>query len=93
MPIWKKSIYKGAELEKIGLILGFVLLAAGMYRIDTFLIPTLDYFGKYVFFAAINIFVVWMELFFYRRFGGWLKTAMPILFGLIVLLLGFKLGV
>jgi len=80
-------------LEKIGLVLGFLLLALGMYKIDMFLIPTLDYFGKYVFFAAINIFVVWVEYMFYKKFQGWLKTAMPVLFGFIMLLVGFKLGV
>jgi hypothetical protein len=77
-------------MNKIGLIIGLVLTGFGMYKIDSFLIPTLDYFGKYVFFAAFNIFVFWVLWTFYKKFNGNLKTLMPIVWGVVILLLGVK---
>jgi len=77
-------------MDKVGLIVGFLLVAVGMGKIDLFLIPTLDYFGKYVFFIAINIFVFWVLYQFFKRFKGFLKVVMPILYGIIVLLVGLK---
>jgi len=77
-------------MEKLGLIVGVVLTIIGMYKIDKFLIPTLDYFGKYVFFIVFNIFVFWIAWVFYKKFNGLVKVVMPIIFGIIVLLIGFK---
>jgi hypothetical protein len=77
-------------MEKIGLIIGAVLTIIGIYRIDKFLTPTLDYFGKYVFFAAFNIFVIWVLWVFYKKFSGLLKIIMPMMFGIIILLIGVK---
>jgi hypothetical protein len=77
-------------MEKVGLIVGFILTIIGMYKIDIFLIPTLDYFGKYVFFGVINIFVFWMLIVFYKKFRGVLQIVMPIVFGVIIMLIGVK---
>ncbi|GAB6074022.1 hypothetical protein [Nautilia lithotrophica] len=77
-------------MQNLGLIVGLILTIIGMYKIDMFLIPTLDYFGKYVFFAAINIFVFWIEWFFYKKFEGLMKILMPIGWGVIILLIGVK---
>lgn len=77
-------------MERIGLIIGLVLTIIGIVKIDMFLIPTLNYFGKYVFFAAFNIFVFWVEWVFYKKFGGLMKIIMPAVFGLIILLIGVK---
>ncbi|ACM92260.1 putative NADH dehydrogenase 5 [Nautilia profundicola AmH] len=79
-------------MEKVGLIIGLFLTIFGMYKIDIVLIPTLDYFGKYVFFGAINIFVFWVEWFFYKRFDGLLRILMPFMFGLVILLIGVKIA-
>ena len=78
-------------MEKTGLIIGLILTIIGMYNIDKFLIPTLDYFGKYVFFATFNFFVFWILWIFYRKFNGFLKTIMPLMFGIIILLIGVKI--
>ena len=78
-------------MEKIGLIIGGVLTIIGIYRIDKFLIPTLDYFGKYVFFIVFNIFVFWSLWIFYKKFSGFLKIIMPVVFGIIILLIGVKI--
>jgi hypothetical protein len=78
-------------LNYIGLIVGIILGAIGMYRVDYVLYEGLNYFGKYVFFASFNLFVLWLFWFFYKRFDGALKIAMPILFGLVLLLVGYKL--
>jgi hypothetical protein len=77
-------------MEKVGLIVGFILTIIGMIKIDIFLIPTLDYFGKYVFFGVINIFVFWMLIVFYKKFRGVLQIVMPIVFGVIIMLIGVK---
>jgi hypothetical protein len=77
-------------MEKIGLMVGVVLTIIGMVRIDGFLLPTLDYFGKYVFFGAFNIFVFWVEWVFYKKFNGYLKILMPLIWGAVILLLGVK---
>ena len=78
-------------MDKAGLIIGAVLSLIGMYKIDMFLLPTLDYFGKYVFFAAINIFVFWVVYVFYKKFSGILKIAMPVVFGFVIMMLGIKM--
>ena len=77
-------------MEKVGVIIGGVLTIIGMYNIDKFLIPTLDYFGKYVFFIVFNIFVFWVLSVFFKKFSGIMRVMMPIIFGIIVLLIGFK---
>jgi ABC-type lipoprotein release transport system permease subunit len=77
-------------MQKIGLIIGLILTIIGMYNIDKFIIPTLDYFGKYVFFTAINIFVFWVLWSFYKKFNGNLKIIMPIVWGVVILLIGVK---
>jgi len=78
-------------MDKYGLIAGILLAALGMYKIDVFLIPTLDYFGKYVFFTSFNIFVFWVVWVFHKKFSGVLKTVMPSLFGFIVMIVGLKM--
>jgi hypothetical protein len=77
-------------MEKVGLIIGLILTIIGIYKIDRFLIPTLDYFGKYVFFIAFNIFVFWVLWGFYKKFSGIMRVIMPIIFGIIILLIGIK---
>jgi hypothetical protein len=77
-------------MEKIGLIIGGVLTIIGIYKIDKFLIPTIDYFGKYVFFVAFNIFVFWVLWVFYKKFSGFLQIVIPIVFGVIIMLIGVK---
>jgi hypothetical protein len=77
-------------MQKTGLIIGLILTIIGMYNIDMFLVPTLNYFGKYVFFAAFNIFVFWVLWTFYKKFNGNLKTLMPVVWGVVILLIGVK---
>ncbi len=79
-------------MNKTGLIAGLVLTIIGMYNIDKFIIPTLDCFGKYVFFAAINIFVFWVLWIFHKKFNGNLKFLMPVIWGVVILLMGIKLA-
>jgi len=42
--------------SKAILIVSFVIITYGLFRVDSFLIPTLDYFGKFVYFGLFNIF-------------------------------------
>jgi hypothetical protein len=78
-------------VDKIGLIVGIVLSLVGLYKIDSFLYPTLDYFGKYVFFTLMNIFSIWLVYLFFKSFNGFLKILMPTLMGGVVLLVGVKI--
>lgn len=76
--------------EKIGLIIGFILTSIGMYKIDKFLIPTLDYFGKYVFFIILNIFIFWSVWIAYK-FNEKLKIVMPIFIGVVIMIIGINI--
>jgi putative flippase GtrA len=44
-------------INRAVLIVSFIIITYGLYRLDKFLIPTLDYFGKFVYFGALNIFI------------------------------------
>ena len=77
-------------MKKIGLIIGFILTSIGMYKINKFLIPTLDYFGKYIFFIILNIFIFWSLLKFYE-FNEKLQIIMPIFIGVAVLIIGINI--
>jgi len=79
-------------MNKTGLIVGLVLTILGIYKIDMILIPTLNYFGKYIFFIAFNIFVFWVLWIFYKKFNGNLKILMPLIWGAVIQLLGVKFG-
>ncbi|MEO1958940.1 MAG: hypothetical protein ABGX23_05250 [Nautiliaceae bacterium] len=76
-------------MQRIGLLVGLLLVIIGLYRIDLLLYKTLDYFGKYVFFGLFNIMSLFLVFYFYKKFDGILKITMPLLFGLIVALIGF----
>jgi len=76
----------------IGLVIGLIMGLYGLYRIDNILIKGLNYFGKYVFFGLFNIFCLYLFWFFYKRFEGYMKILMPLLFGIVLLLLGVKLA-
>jgi len=77
-------------VEKIGLIIGFILASIGMYNIDKFLIPTLDYFGKYAFFIIFNVFIFW-SLWISYKFNKKLKIIIPIFIGVLVLIVGISI--
>ena len=73
-------------MDKLGLIVGEVLVLVGLFYIDKFLIPTLDYFGKYVFFVLFNIMTIYL-VYTFRRY-----KFMPIVIGVIILLVGWYIG-
>jgi len=77
-------------VEKIGLIIGFILASIGMYNIDKFLIPTLDYFGKYAFFIIFNVFIFW-SLWISYKINKKLKIIIPIFIGVLVLIVGISI--
>ena len=77
-------------MEKLGVIIGFILTSIGVYRIDKFLIPTLDYFGKYIFFIILNIFIFW-SLWISYKLSGKLKIVMPIFIGGIIFIIGMNI--
>jgi hypothetical protein len=84
-------------VNKIGLVIGILLALIGIYYIDKNILISFElnqskWFGKYVFFAAFNILILWVLLVFYKKFEGILKIIMPIFFGIIILLLGVKLA-
>jgi len=80
-------------LNYIGLIIGVILGLIGLYKIDIVLIAGLNYFGKYVFFTLFHLFIIYMYYLLFKKFSGYMKIVMPVLLGLIILLLSFKLGV
>lgn len=43
-------------MNRAVLILSFIIITYGLFRLDEYILPTLDYFGKFVFFGALNIF-------------------------------------
>jgi hypothetical protein len=84
-------------VDKIGLIIGVILSIIGMYFIDRNILLSFElnhsrWFGKYVFFAAFNVLILWVLRVFYKKFKGVLKITMPLLFGVIILFIGVKLG-
>jgi len=46
--------------EKMFLIIGYIFILGGIIKFDIFIYPTLDYFGKFVFVIALNIFPFWV---------------------------------
>ncbi|WP_024787660.1 MULTISPECIES: hypothetical protein [unclassified Lebetimonas] len=84
-------------MDKLGLFVGLILSIIGMYYIDKNILLSFElnqskWFGKYVFFAAFNILVLWVLWVFYKKFRGILKILMPLLFGIIILFIGVKLA-
>ena len=84
-------------MNTIGLIIGLILTIIGIYYIDKNILLSFElnqskWFGRYVFFVAFNILVVWVEWVFYKKFSGILKITMPILFGIIILFIGVKIA-
>jgi len=79
-------------MERLGLILGLIIGLYGLYKIDYILYGGLNYFGKYVFFTLFNLFVLYIFWFFYKRFSGYLKIIMPLLWGVVILLVGVKIA-
>jgi hypothetical protein len=84
-------------VDKAGLIIGLILAIIGLYYIDENILLSFElnqskWFGRYVFFVAFNILVLWVLWVFYQKFKGVLKITMPLLFGIIVLFIGIKLA-
>jgi hypothetical protein len=84
-------------VDKAGLIIGLILAIIGLYYIDENILLSFElnqskWFGRYVFFVAFNILVLWVLWVFYKKFKGVLKITMPLLFGIIVLFIGIKLA-
>ena len=80
-------------MKYVGLIIGIILGAIGLYKIDIVLIAGLNYFGKYVFFGLFHLFIIYVFYLSFKRFEGVMKIVMPILIGFIIFLVSFKLGV
>ena len=54
-------------MKKIFLIVGIVLGLLGLFRIDYTLYLGLNYFGKYVFFAFFNGFIIYLFWILYKK--------------------------
>jgi len=80
-------------VDKIGLLIGIILGAIGLYKIDIVLIAGLNYFGKYVFFVLFHLFIIYVYYLSYKKFSGFMRVLMPVFLGIVILLLGVKLGV
>jgi hypothetical protein len=84
-------------MNKLGLIIGLILSIIGMYFIDRNILLSFElnhskWFGRYVYFIAFNVLVLWVLWIFYKKFRGILKILMPLLFGIIILFIGVKLA-
>jgi hypothetical protein len=60
-------------VNKLGLIIGFILSIIGIYYIDRNILLSFElnqskWFGKYVFFAAFNVLILWVLWVFYKKF-------------------------
>ena len=80
-------------MKYIGLIIGIILGAIGLYKIDIVLIAGLNYFGKYVFFGLFHFFIIYLYYLSFKKFQGKLKIVMPIILGAVLFVLGVFLGV
>ena len=80
-------------MKYIGLIIGIILGAVGLYKLDLVLIAGLNYFGKYVFFGLFHLFIIYLYYVSFKRFKGKFKIIMPIVLGLVLFVLGIFLGV
>jgi hypothetical protein len=84
-------------MNKLGLIIGLILSIIGMYFIDRNILLSFElnhskWFGRYVYFIAFNVLVLWVLWIFCKKFRGILKILMPLLFGIIILFIGVKLA-
>jgi len=73
--------------DKIGLIIGFIFILAGLVKFDIFIYPTLDYFGKFVFVGALNIVPFWITWDLNKK-----NRLFPIAFGIIVGIILYFMG-
>jgi len=80
-------------LDKLALILGIILGIIGLYKLDIVLIAGLNYFGKYVFFVLFHLFIIYAYYYSFKKFNFKFKLIMPIIIGIILLILGMRLGV
>ncbi|WP_457560999.1 hypothetical protein [Caminibacter sp.] len=76
--------------DKIGLIIGLVIGLYGLFRIDYELYLGLNYFGKYVFFALFNIFIIYFYWFLYKKSKGAWKNIFPLIYGIFLLIVGLS---
>ncbi len=78
-------------MKRAFLLISYVILFIALYKIDKFLIPTLDYFGKYVFFILLNLSLIYIlyKIFFISK--GVYKVILPLIFSSFVFIL--SLGV
>jgi phosphotransferase system glucose/maltose/N-acetylglucosamine-specific IIC component len=76
-------------MHYIGFFLGIILGICGVFKIDLVLIKGLNYFGKYVFFGLFHIFLIYIFYLFSKQ-KGVLKIIGPLIFGLILCLIGVK---
>jgi threonine/homoserine efflux transporter RhtA len=79
------------KMERLGLFIGWCLGIVGLWFLDYFLYPTIDYFGKIVFAVAINIFWVWIVWVGERLSSGIWKQIVPIAIGAVELGIGLYL--
>jgi len=81
-------------VDKIGLLIGIILGAIGLYKIDIVLIAGLNYFGKYVFFGLFHLFIVYLYYYIYKhtKLNQKLKSLFEVLLGLGLFLLSFIIG-
>jgi len=84
-------------MNKLGLIIGIFLSIIGLYYIDrniliSFELNNSKWIGRYIIFVLFNLWVIWMVWFFYKRFNGVLKIALPLLIGIIIVLIGVSLA-
>ena len=84
-------------MNKLGLITGVILAVIGIYFIDKNILLSFEmtqskWAGRYIFFAAYHILILWVLYALYKKFEGILKILMPLLFGGVILFLGVILG-
>jgi len=84
-------------MNKLGLIIGLILSVIGIYFIDKNILLSFEmnqskWVGRYIFFGAYHILILWVLYALYKKFEGILKILMPLLFGGIILFLGLILG-
>jgi predicted neutral ceramidase superfamily lipid hydrolase len=70
--------------KKLVLYISFLIILVPLIKFDIFIYPTLDYFGKYVFVLALNVFPFWITIMLFNLKNEKLKIILPLLWSVFV---------
>jgi len=79
--------------EKLILYISFLVILLGLIKFDILVYPTLDYFGKYVFFIALNIMPFYIANLFFNIKNKKLAYFLTLFWGIGVGVIFYTLSI